>query len=110
MVVLNVLGCWSFITPKMLGLLFKAFYSMISMCAEDSSSLALVLAHAAPIHSEPAVALPLDGHALVLAHGAAFHSEPDVALPLDGQDCTFGLTYHQASRIDYTIFPHLHDR
>ena len=47
MVVLNVLGCWSFITPKMLGLLFKAFYSRISMCAEDSSSLALVLAHAA---------------------------------------------------------------
>ena len=87
MVVLNVLGCWSFITPKMLGLLFKAFYSMISMCAEDSSSLALVSAHAAPIHSEPAV-----------------------ALPLDGQDCTFGLTYHQASRVDYTIFPHLHDR
>ena len=47
------------------------------MCAEDSSSLALVLAHAAPIHSEPAV-----------------------ALPLDGQGCTFGLTYHQASRVD----------
>ena len=47
------------------------------MCAEDSSSLALVLAHAAPIHSEPAV-----------------------ALLLDGQDCTFGLTYHQASRVD----------
>ena len=76
MVVLNVLGCWSFITPKMLGLLFKAFYSMFSMCAEDSS-LAPVPAHAAPIHSEPAV-----------------------ALPLDGQGCTFGLTYHQASRVD----------
>ena len=102
MVVLNVLGCWSFITPKMLGLLFKAFYSMISMCAEDSSSLALVLAHAAPIHSEPAVALPLDGHALVLAHGAAFHSEPDVALPLNRRLCTFGHTYPRASRIDHT--------
>ena len=77
LVVLNVLGCWSFITPKMLGLLFKAFYSMFSMCAEDSSSLALVSAHAAPIHSEPAV-----------------------ALPLDGQDCTFGLTYHQATSME----------
>ena len=76
LVVLNVLGCWSFITPKMLGLLFKAFYSMFSMCAEDSS-LALVSAHAAPIHSEPAV-----------------------ALPLDGQDCTFGLTYHQATSME----------
>ena len=86
LVVPNGLGCWSFITPKMPVLLFEAFYSMFSMCAEDSS-LAPVPAHAAPIHSEPSV-----------------------ALPLDRQHCTFGLTNHRASRVDYTIFPHLHDR
>ena len=54
------------------------------MCAEDSS-IAPVLVHAAPIHSETSDALPFDRQ----------------------QHCTFGLTYHRAGRVDYTIIPHL---
>ena len=57
---------------------------MFTMCAEDSS-IAPVLVHAAPIHSETSGVLPFDRQ----------------------QHCTFGLTYHRAGREDYTIIPQL---
>ena len=69
-----------FITPKMLGLLFKASYSIFIMCAE-SSSLAPAPADGAPIHRERGV-----------------------AMPLNRQLCTFGLTCHRASRVGHTSF------
>jgi hypothetical protein len=57
---------------------------MFTMCAEDSS-IAPVLVHAAPIHSETCGILPCDRQT----------------------HCTFGLTYHRAGREDYTIIPQL---
>ena len=84
LVALNGLGCSFCITPKMPVLLCEAFYSMFSMCAEDSS-FAPVRAHAAPVHCETADVLPFDRQ----------------------HHCTFGLTYHRAGRVDYTIIPHL---
>ena len=75
-VVLNVLGCCTFITPKMSGLLFKASYSIFNMCAEGSSR----------------------------ENGAPIHRERGVAMPLNRQLCMFGLTCHRASRVGHTSF------
>ena len=78
-VVLHVLGCCTFITPEVLGMLLKTSYSIFNMFAEGSLAPA-----------------PADG--------APIHRERGVVMPSSRQLCTFGRTCHRASRVGNASF------